>query len=84
MKNIYVRAAMVATAGFVATAALSPATAAEKPRTVTLPASAIKDETSRVCMPREMLGPKADRTLPKTICQTRSEWEAAGVVINVK
>ena len=84
MKNTYTRAAMLAIAGFVATAALSPASAADKPRTITLPASAIKDETSRVCMPRDMLGPKADRTLPNTICQTKSEWEAAGVVIKVK
>jgi len=84
MKNIYVRATMLATAGFVATAALSPAMAAEKSRTITLPASAVKDETSRLCMPREMLGAKADRTMPNTICQTRSEWEAAGVVIKVK
>lgn len=84
MKNTYIRAALIAVSGFVATAALTPAVAAEKPTTVTLPASAVKDDTSRVCMPREVLGAKVDRSLPKTICQTRSEWEGQGVIIKVK
>lgn len=58
--------------------------ASPKPISVTMPASVFKDDTSRVCMPRTVLGRNVDKTLPKTICETRSEWNARGVVIVTK
>ena len=56
----------------------------DKPISVTMPASVFKDDTSRVCMPRTILGRKVDKTLPETICETRSEWSARGVTIVTK
>ena len=65
--------------------AAGPAQAAgDKPIKITLPASAIKDDTSRVCMPRTVLGRKAVKTLPATICETQSEWGVRGVTIVTK
>ncbi len=72
--------AAVALTGF----AVPALAAGEKPVTITMPASAFKDDTSRVCMPRTILGRKIEKTLPVTICETRSEWGARGVVFVTK
>ena len=75
--------ASVGAATFLFTA-VSAQAAGAIPITVTLPASVFKDDTSRVCMPRTILGRKVDKTLPVTICETRSEWGARGVVFVTK
>ena len=75
--------ASVGAATFLFTA-VSAQAAGVKPISVTLPASVFKDDTSRVCMPRTVLGRKVDKTLPETICETRSQWSARGVTIITK
>ncbi|RXD03708.1 hypothetical protein EQZ23_15450 [Sphingomonas sp. UV9] len=77
-------ALLVASLGAVGGAAAPAFATGDKPISVTLPASVFKDDTSRVCMPRTILGRKADKTLPETICETRSEWNARGVLIRTK
>jgi hypothetical protein len=75
--------ASVGAATFLFTA-VSAQAAGAKPISVTLPASVFKDDTSRVCMPRTVLGREVDKTLPETICETRSQWSARGVTIITK
>ena len=75
---------LVASVVAIGSAAASAFAAGDKPISVTLPASVFKDDTSRVCMPRTVLGRKVDKTLPETICETRSEWSARGVTIVTK
>ncbi|TPG15408.1 hypothetical protein [Sphingomonas oligophenolica] len=58
------------------------AQAAMKP--ITMSKSVFKDDTSRVCMPRETLGKGVDKTLPKTICDTQAGWESGGVTFKLK
>ena len=70
-------------AGTVPASAVAAETTA-KPLTVTLSASALKDETSKLCMPRTMIDKSRKSTLPKTICQTRAEWAEQGVNIVAK
>ena len=65
-------------------ALLATSAAAAKPIVVKLPASALKDDTSRVCMPRTILGRKADKSLPATMCHTRDECTTQGVTIVTK
>jgi len=83
-RSIFIRPlTLLAAAGLVA--AGSPALARNTgPATVTVTASAAPDATSRLCMPKSTLGNKATRSMPDTICQTRAEWEAAGVTFKVK
>ncbi|MEH3158045.1 MAG: hypothetical protein PGN08_03410 [Sphingomonas taxi] len=77
--------ALLAAAGLFAAAA-SPAMArtGKGPATITLSAKTAQDGASRLCMPKTTLGSKAERSMPDTICQTRAEWEAAGVTFKVK
>jgi hypothetical protein len=76
--------ALFATLGLCAAAA-SPAMARTSgPATVTVTSKAVEDSASRLCMPKTTLGNKAERNMPETICQTRAEWEAAGVTFKVK
>lgn len=55
-----------------------------KPTTITVPASALKDATSKLCMPRTTLPGKEDKSLPATMCLTQDEWAAKGLTIVVK
>jgi hypothetical protein len=80
MLNIYARAFALATIGAFATAAVA---AEPKPIKIQLPASALKDPAGRVCMPRETLGRKVDKTLPATICETRDQWAERGVIFEL-
>lgn len=64
--------------------ATAPAVAAEKPITITVSEAAVATPNSKVCMPKKMVGRAKDKSAPATICQTRAEWEAQGVVVNVK
>lgn len=77
--------ALLAATGLVVAAA-SPAMArtGKGPATITVSAKTVQDGASRLCMPKTTLGNKADRAMPETICQTRAEWEAAGVTFKVK
>jgi hypothetical protein len=76
--------AVMTAAALFATAA-APAFAKEpKPITVTVPAVAVPTSESKLCMVREVLGRKVDKTLPATICETRDEWAARGVNVVVK
>src|SRR3546814_1246814 len=47
--------------------------------TITVPASAIKDATSKLCMPRTMIDKSKKSPLPKTVCYTQAEWAEKGV-----
>lgn len=73
-----IRSALLAA---VALSTAAPALArADKPVTVRLPASSLKDPAARLCMPKSTLrAPAADQ--PATICQTQAEWSAAGVTV---
>jgi len=76
---------ITSTAAMLAAGAASPGLAAEgKPKAITVPASVFKDETSKLCMPRETIDRSKKSTLPKTVCFTRDEWAEKGVTINVK
>lgn len=76
--------AVIAAAGL-ALAAGSPALARTKgPATITLSKTAAPEATSRLCMPKSTLGNKADPTMPETICQSRTDWETAGVKFIIK
>jgi hypothetical protein len=55
-----------------------------KPIEITVSAKALATPTSRLCMPKEAVGKKKDKTAPKTMCHTRDEWEAQGVVIKTR
>lgn len=77
--------ALIATAGLIATGATSTAFARGKgPAKITLTAKAAQDPASRLCMPKTTLGNTATREMPETICQTRADWETAGVTFVVK
>ncbi len=81
LRSVFILAASIAAL----TGVSAPAYAAgEKPILIKMPASVFKDDTSRVCMPRTVLGRKVDKTLPETICETRSEWSTRGVTIVTK
>ena len=75
-----VRTAIAATAALLLTTA--PALAAGKNAEVRVPASSIKDATTRVCMPRSMSKTVGkDKTQPQVLCQTVEEWAGHGVTI---
>jgi len=75
--------AIVAALGALAVA--TPAFAKElKPVTIVMPVHAVADATKRICMPRTTLPGREDKTLPKTICQTRDAWAAQKVMIVAK
>ena len=57
---------------------------AKKPRAITVPAHAVQSPTSKLCMPKSVLGTEADKSLPTTLCLTRDEWIAKGLIIIVK
>ena len=77
--------ALLVSAGLIAGGSASGALARGKgPAKVTLSAKAAPDATSRLCMPKTTLGNVATREMPETICQTRAEWEAAGVTFILK
>ncbi|WP_293876276.1 MULTISPECIES: hypothetical protein [unclassified Sphingomonas] len=77
--------ALLATAGLIATGSASSAFARGKgPAKITLSAKTAPDPTSRMCMPKTTLGNTATREMPDTICQTRAEWETAGVTFVIK
>jgi hypothetical protein len=77
---------------FVATivAALAVAAPAEaaapppKPIEIAISDKAFATPESRLCMPKDAVGKKRDRTVPKTMCHTRAEWEAQGVVFRTR
>ena len=83
-QSLSFRPAAMLAAGIVALGSASAFAADSKPISVTMPASVFKDDTSRVCMPRAILGRKVDKTLPETTCETRSEWSARGTTIRSK
>lgn len=59
-----------------------PALAATRP--ITVGKSVFKDDTSKLCMPRETLGKAVDKTLPATICDTQAGWEGRGISFKIK
>ena len=66
-------------------AAGSPALARTKgPATITLTKKTAPEATSRLCMPKSTLGNKAEAAMPETICQSRTDWETAGVKFIIK
>jgi hypothetical protein len=62
-----------------AMAPVAQATALKTPP-VKVPAQVFATPTSKLCMASSVLGRDATKTLPKTICQTKAEWEAQGIV----
>lgn len=78
------RSAVLALAAGAMTATLAPATAAKK-GVVTVPATALKDDTSKLCMPRSTsLTSAKDKSLPQTLCLTKADWATHGVTIIAK
>lgn len=72
----------IATTAAIFTAVPAMAQGSVKSKTVTLPASALPNADSRICMPRSTSPVVAkDKTLPATLCQTRDAWAAHGVTI---
>ena len=80
------RLIMIAGAAAVFAGALpSAAIARDKDdRTITVPAAAIKDASSKVCMPRKVIDKSKNSPLPKTVCYTQAEWAEKGLTIVVK
>ena len=77
---------LLALSGFAALAA-TPALAADpasKPIEVSVSAKVFATPASKLCMPKENVGKKRDKALPGTMCHTREEWEAMGVVFKVR
>lgn len=76
---------VIATLGVLGTAAM-PVTAAPsaKPIEVTISSKVFATPASRMCMPKAQIGKHDDKSLPKTMCLTRAEWEAMGVTFKVK
>ncbi|HVF93173.1 MAG TPA: hypothetical protein VM900_02550 [Sphingomonas sp.] len=78
------RSAVLSLAAAAMTATLSPAVAAKK-GVVTVPATVLKDETSKLCMPRSAsLTSAKDKSLPQTLCLTKADWATHGVTIVTK
>lgn len=61
-----------------------PAVARKTPPTVTVPAQVFAKPEGKLCMASTVLGRDAAKTLPKTMCQTKAEWEAQGLVFVIK
>ncbi len=51
--------------------------------TITVPAAAIKDASSKLCMPRKVIDKSKHSPLPKTVCYTQAEWAEKGITIVV-
>src|SRR3546814_13326264 len=49
--------------------------------TITVPASAIKDATSKLCMPRRMMDKSKKWPLPKTVCYQQAECAETGTTM---
>ncbi len=64
--------------------AATPSFATGKPITITVPATSLKDDTSRLCMPRTSITKDRKSDLPKVMCHTRGEWADMGVTIKTK
>ncbi|MDE0880740.1 MAG: hypothetical protein OSB00_19090 [Sphingomonas bacterium] len=64
----------------------SPAFAKTKP--VVVPASVFANEDSKLCMPRTALSALVDKktlkTMPETICETKTDWESRGLEFKLK
>ena len=72
----------ITTAATLVAGAAAPAYAADaKPVTIKMPAAALTDPAAKLCMPRELIDKSKHSDLPKTVCQTRDDWAAAGVTI---
>jgi hypothetical protein len=72
------------TAAALAAATLTAAPALAKSKAVTLPATAFKSADTKLCMTAESVGIKLEKGAPKTMCLTRTDWEAQGVTFNLK
>lgn len=58
---------------------------AKKASTVTVPASLVKDASSKLCMPRTMSSTVGkDKSQPATLCMTVDEWSTHGVTVATK
>ena len=79
------RLVMFAGAAAVLAAAMPSAAIAKdkNDHTFTVPAAAIKDASSKLCMPRTVLDKSKKSPLPKTVCYTQAEWAEKGVTIVV-
>lgn len=76
---------LIASMSVLAFAAAAPAAEAPaKPIEITVSAKALATPTSRLCMPKEAVGKKQDKAAPKTMCHTRDEWAAQGVIIKTR
>lgn len=75
----------LAIAGMLTAGTVAPAFARKNgPAKITLTAKVAEQSAGRLCMPKTTLGKTATREMPDTICQSRAEWEAAGVVFVIK
>lgn len=84
-RSNFARLTLMAAAIGLAAGASAPALAKRgKPTTITVPASAFKDANSKLCMSRDTLPGKVDKSLPATLCLTQDEWAAKGLTIVVK
>ncbi|WP_375421402.1 hypothetical protein [uncultured Sphingomonas sp.] len=82
MSAAFPTTALAVVASLIATPALS---APRKDKPVIVPARAIKDATSRICMPRTMSKTVSkDVSQPATLCNTVEEWAVHGVTIVTK
>ena len=78
---------MIVIASLAALVLAGPAEAAPpppKPIEITVSAKAFANDGSRLCMPKEAVGKKKDKAVPKTMCHTRDEWAAHGVVFRTR
>ena len=83
-RNMISIAISTALAASLATIAAAPAIARKGPPTVTISSRVFQDAASKLCMPKTTLGPAAPKDLPATLCQTKAEWEAQGLVFVIK
>jgi hypothetical protein len=75
---------LIASLAVIAFASSAVAQAPAKQIEITVSARALATPTSRLCMPKEAVGKKKDKMAPKTMCHTREEWEAMGVLIKTR
>ena len=84
-RSTFARAIALAAGIGLAVGASAPAFAKRgKSTTITVPASALKDPSSKLCMPRTALPGKEDKSLPVTLCLTQEEWTEKGLTIVVR
>ncbi len=77
-------AATAAGLTMIAAAAAPAAAETTKPIQLTVSARTLPTPESRLCVPKASVGRKKDKTVPATMCHTRAEWEAQGVMIKLK